>query len=223
MSRIRRALVSRCPTSTFSPRAWMIAVRRSDCSWRRRRRRISGVAMTPPACTSSSRRATSAPRDGASSMKKSTAEPTASAMRTRARISTVERSDVDVDDLADPEISDDLHHGRHAEEEPPQRAVEHQAAVLRIEQIDDRPDDDGKRREHVPAHAALRRVDAQLPADGEAGPDHRGEVVEHFGEVAADLALDEDRRYQDTNVHDVDPIGEVLNRVVEGHAEAMLL
>src|SRR5688500_20365902 len=96
--------------------------------------------MTPPACTSSSRRATLAPRDGASSMKKSTADPTASAMRTRARISTVERSDVDVDDLEDPEIYDDLHHGRHDEEETRQRDDEHEDGVLRIERINNRYD-----------------------------------------------------------------------------------
>src|SRR5687768_5865495 len=167
----------------------MIAVRRSACSCRRRRRMTSGVPSTPPAWTSSRRRVTADERDGASSMKKSTAAPTDSAIRTRARIST-SRLDVDVDDLANPEIPDDLHRRRKPEEEAAERVREHQGAVLRIEQVDDAADDDRQRGQDVAAHPALRRVDAQLTADRKSRADHRREVVEDLGEIAPDLALD---------------------------------
>ena len=83
--------------------------------------------------------------------------------------------------------------------------------------------DDGQQRQHVPAHPALGGVDPELPPDREAGPDHAGEVVEDLGQVAADLALDQDGGHQDPDVHQVDPVGHGEQGVLERQAEALLL
>ncbi len=95
--------------------------------------------------------------------------------------------------------------------------------VVRIQDEDDRGDRDGEHREDIPAHPSLGGVGPELAPDDEPRPDDRGQVVQHLGQVAADLPLDEDGGDQDPDVDQDDPVGHGQDRVLEGQAEALLL
>ena len=80
-----------------------------------------------------------------------------------------------------------------------------------------------QREQHVAGQPAVRRVDAHLAEDLEALADDVGEVLEDLGQVAAGLALDQDRGREEPHVEQRHADGEVRQRVLQRQAEVLLV
>src|SRR5690349_21219655 len=123
----------------------------------------------------------------------------------RAISSSMGPSDLDVDDLPDPEEAGELHHERDRNQNLADRVREQHRHVLRVDRVEDAEQHEREQGQQVAGHAALCRVDLDLPADGKARANDARKVVQDLGQVATDLALDQDRCYQDAYVHQADP------------------
>src|SRR6266542_1633561 len=210
------------PGSIRSPRAWTRPASFSARSWRRRRRRISLACGSPPS-SSASRDATALRLPGDTSPMNMTAKPTDRAMSPMARIRSTATSDLDVHDTANPDVADYLHHPRDGHHQLSHWMGEQELHVGRVDEVDRDADDDGQHRERIAGEPALRRVDLELSPDGESGADHVRQVVEHLRQIAAHLALDQDRGDQDAHVHQVHPVRHRDDGVVERKPEPLLL
>src|SRR5690349_10095316 len=144
-----------------SPKDCNTALSRSVCSWRRLRcstERESG----PMDCSSLRRSVTACERFGAISRMKRKPNAAARAIMTRTRSTCA--SDLDVDDLPDPEEADDLEDDRHDHHQLADRIGEQQLDVRGVQRVDRAADGERQHREDVAAEPALRGVDPELAA-----------------------------------------------------------
>ena len=80
-----------------------------------------------------------------------------------------------------------------------------------------------QRQQHVAGEAPVRGVHADLPSNLETLADDVRQVVEDFGQVAAGVALDEDRRHEEPHVENRDARGHLVQRVAQREAEVLLI
>src|SRR5512135_2974099 len=146
--RSRMAGMSFRPGSSRSPRACTSAVIFSARSCRRRLRIVSAAWGSAPS-SSESLAPSALCLPGATSPRNSTAKVTERAMSARATARITRASDLDVHDLADPEISDDLHDGGDGHHQLAHRVGEQEPHVGRVQHVDDRAHDDREHRQRV--------------------------------------------------------------------------
>src|SRR5205823_3011584 len=68
----------------------------------------------------------------------------------------------------------------------------------------------------------LRRVNAHLTQNLEPLPYHIGKIIENLSEVAASLALQHDRGYEELDIHQRDPFRQIDERVAYWKAKFLL-
>src|SRR5512144_227330 len=163
MSRSRIAPGDAVRSWMVSPNACTTDLSFSVCSARRRRWRMDRDSPPLAVWSSFSRWLSACERRGAIS--RMNRNMNAADTATQKRTSSTWASDLDVDDLADPEEPDELEDHSHHHQELPQGIREQQHDVRRVERVHRRAHGDREHREHVPAEAALGRVDPKLPAD----------------------------------------------------------
>src|SRR6476620_10509020 len=159
----RTSLVSFRPLSTRSPKACSTDFIRSSRCWRRRRASVSSPEPTPMLAMSSSW--ASVPLLALLWSSSIVSETTASAVR-RAMTSSMEPSDLDVDDLQDPEEAGELHHERDGDQHLADRVREQHRHVLRVDRVEQSEQHEREQCQQVAGHPALRGVDLNLAANG---------------------------------------------------------
>src|SRR5215213_5935054 len=132
-------------------------------------------------------------------------------------------SDLDFDNLADPEEAKELHRYGHPDERFANRIRKENRHVLRIDHVQNRKQYERQGRQQVSGHSSLRGVNPDLAANREPCPDHAGQGIQDLGEVAADLPLDEYGRYQDSHIHQIYPVSHAEQRVLQRQPESLLL
>jgi hypothetical protein len=138
-------------------------------------------------------------------------------------IDHVVSSDLDVGESSDDHEADDHHDEGHQEHAPARRLHDQGLHVVRIHQVQEEPGHDGCQGDDRPRHAAVSRVDLHLPPELEAGPDDLGEAAELLGQVPAGLLLDQDGGDEEAHVHQVHPVRQALEGLVQGKTEPGLL
>src|SRR5712692_10581637 len=171
--------------------------------------------------TSPSRRSIAAAESGASA---SAAAATSSDpnMKASNAINTVTLH-LDLDDPADPEEPNRLHHEGNEQRHLAHAVLEEQLHVLRVEH---RQDDAQRRRQGQQdegGEAAVRGVHANLPADLESLADHVREVVENLGQIAAGFPLNQHGGDEEPDVEDRDALGHLVERIAERKTEVLLI
>ena len=130
---------------------------------------------------------------------------------------------LDLDDLADPDEADGLHHDGADDHHLAHLFLEQQLHVLGVDERQRHRQRGRQRQQHVAGEAAVRRVDAHLPQDLEALADRRGEVVENLGQVAAGFALDQTAVTKNLTSIMRHALGQLVQRVLERQTEVLLL
>ena len=80
-----------------------------------------------------------------------------------------------------------------------------------------------QRQQHVAGEPAVRRVDPHLAENLEALADDVREVLENLGQVAARLALDQDRGREEPDVEQRHADRQVVERVLQRQTEVLLV
>ena len=101
--------------------------------------------------------------------------------------------------------------------------AEQQVHVLRVDERQRDAEHRRQRQQHVAGEAAVRRVDPHLAQNLEALADDVREVLEDLRQVAAGLALDQDRGREEPHVEQRHAHGQVLERVLHRQAEVLLV
>ena len=81
----------------------------------------------------------------------------------------------------------------------------------------------GQCEQHVTGKASLGREDLHRAVQLDAATDQRADLVEHFGEVATNLALNKNCRDEQTHVQHVNTLGKVAERVFHLETEVLLV
>src|SRR5262249_50725675 len=178
----------------------------------------SGALVCTP--TSSSRRSTMVAERGDSAL---AAAATSSDPKTNAKRASSIRLHLDLDDLADPEETDRLHHDGADDHHVPERLVEQQAHLFRRNEREREGESSRQRQQHKPGEAPVGGMRSHLTQNLESFTDDVGQVVEDLGQVAAAFALNGDRRDEELHVDERDALGHLLEGVVERQAEILAI
>src|SRR5687768_12703577 len=136
---------------------------------------------------------------------------------------------LDVDDAADQQVADA--HADEADNEEDDASgqaqdlriwLQHAADVRRADHEEDAPQADRQQGDHVPAVALHGGQRLDLALDADALADGEGNRVEHGGQVATHLALDVDGGDHQLNVLGGHATDQVIQRWLQGHAQAHL-
>src|SRR4030095_14482895 len=107
---------------------------------------------------------------------------------------------LNVDDLANDQPSDDLHDHARAEYVDAVGVIVKRLHVARIDKVDPEEEEERQRANDVTRQSGLGRFNPNLALDAESFADRVADVPQNFGEVASDLALDEHRRHTEFEV-----------------------
>src|ERR1051325_6283990 len=122
----------------------------------------------------------------------------------RLTISSGVMSVIHVDNPSNREEADNLQADREFEHAQAHGVAHERLHLFRIHQIQSATEYHRQAAEDPARPPSLRGEHFQLPADAEAIAHHVGEVVEHFGEIAAGFAMGEDGRAERSEEHTYD-------------------
>jgi glycogen operon protein len=128
-------------------------------------------------------------------------------------------SNTDPDDPAHPEDADRHHDQRSADHLGAHRIGPQYRHKLGIDDIDDGSQGEGQNTQNPRRHAAFRRKHLHLHQQFQPLPDEEAQVVEHLGQVAAGLALDEHRDDEVAQIRAGHPHAQVLQGLLQRDAE----
>src|SRR5437762_1744352 len=116
-------------------------------------------------------------------------------------------SDLDVDDTSHDEHADDLHDKGGNNNHPAQRVGHHDVDIPRRNRNQDRRDRHRQKTKYPSGHPAVRADGTHVAFETEPLANQGGQVVEHLSEVAARLALRQDRRGEEPRVEQRNAFG----------------
>src|SRR6185503_499882 len=128
---------------------------------------------------------------------------------------------LDLDDFANPDVADALHHDRAHQHHLAHALAEEQLHVLRVDEIQGGRERGRQRHQDIAGESAVRRVGADIPLNLEALADDVGEPVENLREVAAGVALDQDGGDEEPDVEQVEARRELVERIAQRQAEVL--
>src|SRR5262249_5344861 len=129
---------------------------------------------------------------------------------------------LNVDDLADDQPSDDLHDHASAQHVDAIGVIVKRLHIVWIDYVDPEEEEKRQRADDVSRQSGLGGFDPNLALDGESLADRMTDVPQHFGEVAADLALDEHRRHIEFEVENRHALDQIFKRRFHVQSEVLL-
>src|SRR3954471_777493 len=146
-------------------------------------------------------------------------EPNTNARRGR----SIDTLYLDLDDLLDPDVAGELHADRHHQQDLPHAFAEQHVHVVRVDERERDRQNRWQRQEHVSGEPAVSRVDADLAKNLEPLTNDMREVLENLREVAARLALDENRGREEPDIQNGDAKRKVFERVLERQTKVLFV
>src|SRR5262245_31356873 len=129
---------------------------------------------------------------------------------------------LNVDDLANDQPSDDLHDHAGAEYVDAIGVIVKRLHIARIDKVDPEEEEERQRADDVARQSSLGRFDSNFSLYAESFADRMADVPEDFGEVAADLALDEHRRHTEFEVENRHTFDHIFERRFHVQSQVLL-
>src|SRR5581483_3270628 len=176
---------------------------------------LTGVPVTSP------RRRSMALEPGDRAM---AAPATRSDANTNARSGSIKVTlHLDLDDVADPDIANHLHHDRRHQQLLAEPLMEQEIHVRRIDHRQRRTERRRERHQDPAGEPAVRRMDADLAEDLEPLAHDVRQVVENLREVAAGVALNQDGGHEEPDVEERHAVRQLVERVSKRQTEVLLI
>src|SRR5688572_14266100 len=130
---------------------------------------------------------------------------------------------LDLDDLADPDVADELHDDRGGDHLLPHALREEELHVIRVDEHQRDGERRRKRQQDIAGEAAVRGMHADLPQNLEALAYHVREVVENLGQVATCLTLNRHGGHEELHVEEGHALSHQVEHLAYRQAKILLL